>query len=357
MGKLGCDEPMLMAAFDFEHWAQAAGLDEAPMPTTGRAALRPLSPLPTQAARPTPPRRDTLAPMLPVARTPPPGFGRATQAGLGPPAAAADAERASAAAEGCGGACTELKAQLAEAHLAAQRQQAEAQREAAESRRQLADAEQRAAGHRELAHAARSACTQMMAELAAEARGPGYPIATPTSCARAAPGAHELHESLAQARAELATQRDAATEQHRELSHLRGLVGKHTARAQAALDERRASAQAAQAQAEAARRASAAAAQRKTGLCGVSEAARVLCDELMVQLGHANRDSDELRWALVQAMATVDSLEDQLECVGGAAGVAACGKVGVIQGGRAEGSWGQGCDAMRVTVQRGVACA
>jgi len=141
------------------------------------------------------------------------------------------------------------------------------------------------------------------------------------------------------------------------LSHLRGLVGEHTARAQAALDERRASAQAAQAQAEAARRASAAAAQREAGLRGVSEAARALCDELMVQLGHANRDSEELRWALIQAMATVDSLEDQLECVGGATGVAACGKVGVVQGGRAEGSWGAGGDATGVTVQRGVACA
>jgi len=245
--------------------------------------------------------------------------------------------------------CTELKSQLAEAHVAAQRQQAEAQREAAEGRRRLADAEQHAAGHRELAHAARSACTQLMAELAAgltpaQVHAPAHPIATPTSCARAALCAHELHQSLAQARAELAAQRAAATEQHRELSQLRGQVE----------DERRASAQAAQA--EAARRASAAAAQaqREAGLRGVCEASRAVCDELLVQLGHANRDSDELRWALVQAMATVDSLEDQLEGVGG---LAASSKVGVIQGGRAGGTWGAGGEATGVTAQRGVPCA
>jgi len=247
--------------------------------------------------------------------------------------------------------CTELKAELAEAQVATQRQQAEAQREAAEGHCQLADAEQRAAGHRELAHAARSACTQLMAELAsqAQARATVYPIATPTSCARAALGAHELQQSLAQARAELAAQRDAAMEQHRELSQLRGQVE----------DERRASAQAAQAQAEAARRASAAAAHREAGLRGVSDAARAVCDELMIELGDANRDSDELRWALVQAMATVDLLEYQLECVGGASEVAASGKMGVIEGGRAEGTWGAaaGDDATGVTVLRGVACA
>jgi len=170
------------------------------------------------------------------------------------------------------------------------------------------------------------------------------PVATPTSCARAAL-ARELHQSLAQARAELAIQRDAATEQRRELTQLRGQVE----------DERRASAQTAQA--EAAGRASAAAAQahREAGLRGVSEAARAVCDELMLELGHAKRDSDELRWALVQAMATVDSLECQLEGARGG-GVAASGKA--VTDGHADGLWGAaGDEATGATVPRGVACA
>ena len=92
-----------------------------------------------------------------------------------------------------------------------------------------------------------------------------------------------------------------------------------------------------------------AAAGREVGLRDVSEAASAACDELLAQLDHANRDSDELRWALAQALAHVDSLEGRLEACSGTSG----GKVG---GGATESKWGAD-EATGATVHRGVACA